>query len=46
MMSARISRINEKNTVTAILIMAVFYLLTLNPAFAVEPINKTSDGVD
>jgi YHS domain-containing protein len=45
MMSARILRRNEKNTVTAILIMAVFYLLTLSPAFAIEPVNKTSDGV-
>jgi YHS domain-containing protein len=44
-MSARILRRNENNTVTAILIMAVFYLLSLSPAFAIEPINKTSDGV-
>jgi YHS domain-containing protein len=45
MMSARIFRRNEKNTVAAILIMAVFYLLTLSPAFAIDPVNKTSDGV-
>ena len=44
-MSARILRRNEKNTVTVILIMAVFYLLTLSPAFAIEPVNKTSDAV-
>ncbi len=29
----------------AILIMVMFYFLTLSPAFAIEPINKTSDGV-
>lgn len=34
-----------KNTVAAILVMAVSYLLTLSPAFAIEPVNKTSDGV-
>ncbi len=45
MVSARILRRNEKNTVAAILIMAVFYLLTLSPAFAIDPVNKTSDGV-
>lgn len=44
-MSARTLRRNDKHTVTAILIMAVFYLLTLSPAFAIESINKTSDGV-
>jgi YHS domain-containing protein len=44
-MSAQIIRRKEKNTVTAILVMAVFYLLTLSPALAIEPINKTSDGV-
>ncbi len=45
MMSAQILRCNEKNTVRAILIVVVFYLLTLSPALAIEPINKTSDGV-
>ena len=45
MISAQILRSKEKSTVTAILIMAVFYLLTLSPALAIEPINKTSDGV-
>ncbi|MFI5295006.1 MAG: YHS domain-containing (seleno)protein [Thermodesulfovibrionales bacterium] len=44
-MSARISRRSEKNTVVAILIIAVLYLLTLSPAFAIDPVNKTSDGV-
>ncbi len=45
-MSAQTLRRNEKNTVMAILIMVVFYLLTfMGPAFAIEPINKTSDGV-
>ncbi len=44
-MSAQILRRNENNTVMAILIMMVFSLLTLSPAFAIEPINKTSDGV-
>jgi len=44
-MSELMLRRNEKNTVTAILIMAGFFLLTLSPAFAIEPINKTSDGV-
>ncbi len=43
-MSARILRRNEKNTVAAILIMAVFSLLALSPAFAIDPVNKTSDG--
>ena len=45
MMSAQILRRNEKHSVTTILLMVVFYLLTLSPAFAIEPINKTSDGV-
>jgi YHS domain-containing protein len=45
MISAHILRRNAKNTVMAILVMAVFYLLTIGPAFAIEPINKTSDGV-
>jgi hypothetical protein len=44
-MSAQILRRNEKNTVMVILIMAVFNLLTLSPAFAIESVNKTSDGV-
>jgi hypothetical protein len=43
-MSSQILEKNEKNTV-AILIMVAFYLLTLSPAFAIEPVNKTSDGV-
>lgn len=45
MMSAQILRSNEKNTVRAILIVVVFYLLTLSPALAIETINKTSDSV-
>ena len=45
MMPAQILRRNGKNTVTAILVMAVFYLLTLSPAFAIGPVNKTSDGL-
>jgi hypothetical protein len=45
MISARIFRRNEKNTVMAILIMAAFCLLALSTAFAIEPVNKTSDGV-
>jgi len=45
MISAQMLRRNAKNTVKAILIMVVFYLLTLSPAFAIEPINKTSDWV-
>ncbi|MGC1455788.1 MAG: YHS domain-containing (seleno)protein [Nitrospirota bacterium] len=44
-MSARISRRSEKNAVVAILTAAVFYLLTLSPAFAIDPVNKTSDNV-
>ena len=44
-MSAQILRRNEKSTVIAILIIPVLCLLTLSPAFAIEPINKTSDGV-
>jgi len=44
-MSARILRRSEKNTVMAILITVVFCLLTLTTAFAIDPVNKTSDGV-
>ncbi len=44
-MSALIFRRNEKKTVTAILITTAFYLLTLSPAFAIEPVNKASNGV-
>ena len=44
-MSAQILGRNKKNTATVILVLAAFYLLTLSPAFAIEPINKTSDGV-
>jgi len=43
-MSAQMLRRHEKNTVIAILITVVFYLLTLSPAFAIEPVNKTSEG--
>ena len=45
MMSARISRRSEKNIVLSILVMAVLFLLTLSPAFAIDRVNKTSDGV-
>src|SRR5208337_2622099 len=45
MISVQISRRNRKSTVTAILMMVVFYLLPLSPAYAIEPVNKTSDGV-
>ena len=45
MISALIFSRNEKKTVSAILITAAFYLLTLSPAFAIEPVNKSSDGV-
>lgn len=45
MMSARISRRSKKNTVMAILITVVFCLSMLTIAFAIEPVNKTSDGV-
>jgi len=45
MTSTRILRRYGKNTVEAILIMAVFYVLTLSPAFAIEPVNRTSYGV-
>ena len=45
MMSARISRRSEKNTVVSILIMAALFLVTLSPAFAIDHVNKTSDGV-
>ena len=45
MTSARILGRYEKNTVAAILIMVVFYLLTLRPAFAIGPVNRSSDGV-
>jgi len=44
-MSVQFLRRNEKNTVMTIFVMVVFYLLTLSPAFAIEPINKPSDGV-
>jgi hypothetical protein len=44
-MSAQIVRRNEKSTVVAILVITVIYSLTLSPAFAIEPINKTSDGL-
>ena len=44
MTSARILGRSKKNTFMAVLIMAVFYL-TASPALAIEPINKTSDGV-
>ncbi len=44
-MSAHVLRRNEKNTVMAILIMVAFWLLTVSPAFAIEPVNKTYDGV-
>ena len=44
-MPAQILRRNEKNTVTAILVIAVFFLLTLSPAFSIDPVNKTSDGL-
>ena len=44
-MSAHILGRNKKNTVMAILIMVVFSIVTSSPAFAIEPINKTSDGV-
>jgi YHS domain-containing protein len=45
MMSARILRRSEKNTVMAIVITVVFCLSTLTAAFAIDPVNKTSDGV-
>ena len=45
-MSALIFRRSEMTSVTAILITTVFYLLTLSPAFAIEPVNKISDGVE
>lgn len=45
MISAQILRRKEKSPITAILVMAVFYLLTSSPAFAIEPVNKTPDGV-
>ena len=43
-MQRRIPR-RKKDTAVGLLIAAVFYLLTFTPAFAVEPVNKTSDGV-
>jgi YHS domain-containing protein len=45
MTSALIVRSYTKNTVVAIVVVAVFFLLTLSPSFAIEPINKTSGGV-
>lgn len=45
MMSARILGRSEKNTIKAILITVVFCLSTLTTAFAIDPVNKTSDSV-
>lgn len=45
MISALILRRNEKNTVMAVLVLAAFFLSTLSPAFAIEPVNKAFDGV-
>jgi len=44
-MSERIFRRNKKNAVMGILITIVFCLLTVSSAFAIEPVNKSSDGV-
>ena len=44
-MSAQLLRRNRRNIITAILIMTAICLMNLCPAFAIEPVNKTSDGV-
>lgn len=44
-MSGLTSWRNERYSAMTIFVMAVLYLLTLSPAFAIEPVNKTSDGV-
>jgi YHS domain-containing protein len=45
MIPVQISKRSEKYAVVIILVMAVFYVSTLRPASAFEPVNKTSDGV-
>jgi hypothetical protein len=44
-MSAQILKRSKKTAVPAVLVAAVFYLAALTAAFALEPVNKTSDGV-
>jgi hypothetical protein len=45
MIPVQILKRSEKNAVMAILIVAMLSLLTLRPASALEPVNKTSDGL-
>ncbi len=44
-MAAQTVKKNKNNAVKILLMIAGAFLLTLNPAFAIEPVNKTSDGV-
>ncbi len=44
-MESHMYKRNEKNAVMAMLIVAAVSLFSLSPAFAIGPVNKTSDGV-